>query len=252
MKTIINLFYILGFSFITSCGSDYNSSTQYPIQHTHDYGEEHDHSGHGAHSDLSGHDNQIELGNDGTIYGSTNRGNWQKPRVVLDYFGNLKGKVLADIGAGPVGYFTLYMAFNSEVEKILSLDIDQSALDFINESKRRLNDSNIQNRIETRIVLPNNPKLKEKEADAILISNTLVYIQNRKAYLEKLNNGLNDGGQLVIVDYKMKKIPDYFPPVEERMPLYEMEQLLEQAGYKILVSDDFSLPYQYIIVCTKS
>jgi len=188
MKTIQNLFYIIGILLISSCQSDYNSSTQYPIQHTHDYGEEHDHSGHGTHSDLSGHDTSIKLGNGETIYGSTNRGNWQKPRVVLDYFGSLKGKVLADIGAGPVGYFTLFMAYNSEVKKILSLDIDQSALDFIDESKRRLS-SDIQEKIETRIVLPNNPKLKEKEADAILISNTLVYIQNRKAYLEKLSNG---------------------------------------------------------------
>ena len=56
------------------------------------------------------------------------------------------------------------------------------------------------------------------------------------------------GGRLVIVDYKMKEIPDIFPPQSDRIPLYQMEDLIDDAGYKRVVTDDNSLQYQYIIV----
>lgn len=241
----------------TNCGTDYNSSTKYPIEHKHDYDDGH---GHAQAKEV----NQIvkdtiptaydfilpdfTLEKNEDIYSSKNRGHWQQPRLVLSYFGDLDDKIVADIGAGPVGYFTFHFAEGTSAKKILALDIEQEALDFINTSKKNLRQES-QERIETRLVLPNNAKLKEKEVDAILISNTLVYIKNKKSYLRSLRKSLKKGGRLIVVDHKMKKLPTFFPPKEERMPLYEVESLLNETGYEHLHSDDISLPYHYIVVC---
>ena len=75
------------------------------------------------------------------------RGIWQKPNVVIKRLGDLEGKVVADIGAGPYGYFTLRIAHQTAAEKIIALDIDQNAIKFIEGAKILLAE-NIRNRIE--------------------------------------------------------------------------------------------------------
>lgn len=180
-------------------------------------------------------------------YSSEVRGQWQQPYLVMDMFGDLEGKTIADIGAGPEGYFTLLLASATKVKKVIALDIDQKALDFINDVKKELDES-IQQRIETRLAENDNAKLKMEEADDVLISETLVYIDDPIAYLSQLRKGMKKGGKLLIIDFKMKQIPSLFPPVEERMPLYKMENIIQQAGFKLIQSDDMSLPFHYMVL----
>ena len=113
------------------------------------------------------------------------RGIWQKPNVVIKRLGDLEGKVVADIGAGPYGYFTLRIAHQTAAEKIIALDIDQNAIKFIEGAKILLAE-NIRNRIETRLVLPDDPKLEPAEADVVLIVNTYTYIEDNVNYLKNL------------------------------------------------------------------
>ena len=53
----------------------------------------------------------------------------------------------------------------------------------------------------------------------------------------------------MIVDFK-KKLSPIGPPQEERLSLADVEQDLIKAGYKLIVSDDTSLDYQYIIIAS--
>jgi len=223
---------------------------RYPIEQTH--GHSHQYSDHN-HEDEEDHLFHIEnpaqdiAGFEGNIYASANRSLWQRPELIVQHLGNLEGKTLADIGAGPIGYFSLIVAANTQVKKVLALDIDQEALDLINKSK--LNYNNIpDDKLETRLVKADDPLLGDKEVEVILISSTLTYIENKKSYLMNLRKSLPVGGRLVIVDYKMKEIPDMFPPRSQRLPLYEMEDLVDESGFKRIRSDDVSLKDQYIIV----
>ena len=52
----------------------------------------------------------------------------------------------------------------------------------------------------------------------------------------------------MIVDYKMKRLAIDGPDVSERMPHYEIENLVTDAGFTITASDDTTLEYQYIVV----
>ena len=58
--------------------------------------------------------------------GNSNRTIWQQPRMIIQRLGNLQNKVVADIGAGPHGYFSFQLA--GEAKKVLAVDIDREVL----------------------------------------------------------------------------------------------------------------------------
>jgi len=223
---------------------------RYPIEQTHGHphhSTQHEHEEHNE-SPLGLNNPIKDMGNsNGDVYSSANRDLWQRPDLIIHHLGNLEGKTIADIGAGPVGYFSYIIAANTNVKKVLALDIDKEAITFMDEMKIKTKDL-LGDKIETRLVEPSDPLLMDMEVDVILISSTLTYIKDKVGYLEKLRTKMPVGGRLVIVDYKMKEIPDFFPPQSQRIPLYAMEELIDKAGYKRIVTDDISLQYQYIII----
>ncbi|MEM1322114.1 MAG: class I SAM-dependent methyltransferase [Bacteroidota bacterium] len=174
---------------------------------------------------------------------------WQRPELVLNSLGDLEGKVVADIGAGPYGYFSLRIARDTKAKKVIAIDIDQDALGFIDNARRALLPENAQNRLETRLVSPSDPQLKNNEADIVLIVNTVVHIEDRIQYLKNLKTGLAPGGRLVIIDYKKKSNPMGLP-IDMFIALGEVEADLRAAGYQLETSDDTTLEFQYIITAT--
>ena len=108
----------------------------------------------------------------------------------------------------------------------------------------------IQDNLETRLVVPDNPKLRFEEVDVVTIRETYAYLPNRIAYLKTLRRGIKDGGKLLIVDFKMRKLPEG-PPQSEKVPLFQVERDLEEAGYRVAFVDDLSLAYQYIVIAVK-
>ena len=237
---------------LSSCLDSQGSGKRYPIEQTHGH-QHHNDEEHEGHK----HENESPLGVNNPIKGmstgkedafsSDNRDLWQRPDLIIYHLGNLEGKTMADVGAGPVGYFSFIVAANTNVKRVLALDIDQEAISFMEEMKAKTKNL-LGDKIETRLVKPEDPLLMDKEVEVILISSTLTYITNKVAYLQDLRNKMPVGGRLVIVDYKMKEIPDFFPPREERIPLFKMENLIDEAGFKRIVTDDTTLKYQYIVV----
>ncbi len=239
---------------VSSCIDNMGAGKRYPIEqshgHTHDSNTpHHDHTHEQSESSPYGVNNPIkdlEVGKD-DVYSSKKRDLWQRPDLIIHHLGNLDGKALADIGAGPTGYFSFIVAASTNVKKVLALDIDTEAISFMNDINEKKKDI-LGNKIETRIVEPEDPLLKDKEVDVILISSTLTYIKNKLDYLKGLRSKMPVGGRLVIVDYKMKEIPEFFPSRDNRIPLYAMEDLVDKAGFKRIVTDDTTLKYQYVIV----
>lgn len=179
-----------------------------------------------------------------------NRVAWQKPDLILEKIGpDLAGKVVADIGAGPTGFFSLKLA--REGARVIAIDIDPAALSYIEKEKAKL-DSTQQSLIQTRLARVDNPRLQKEEIDAILIVNTVAYLGNKQTYLANLKNNLKPGGRIVIVDFKMKRLPEQIaPPKSERIYIDVVEEYLYRAGYNNIQVDDQSLAYQYIITAEK-
>ena len=178
-------------------------------------------------------------------YEAKDRVFWQKPDLVIDRLGDLSQKTVADIGAGS-GYFARRLA--SKAKHIIAIDIDEQFIQFMDSIKLVELPVEAQSRFETRLATPEDSKLRPEEADVVIIVNTYIYIPKRVEYLARLKQGLKKGGTIVIVDFKKKRMPVQTPPDELRLPLHQVENELEEAGYTWLASDDTSLDYQYIVI----
>jgi 2-polyprenyl-3-methyl-5-hydroxy-6-metoxy-1,4-benzoquinol methylase len=183
-----------------------------------------------------------------TLFDNVGRTVWQKPDLVINTLGNLENKVVADIGAG-TGYFSFRLALRAKT--VIAVDIDKAVLDTINQYAARLPES-YRERVVTRLAQPDNPSLKENEVDVIVIINTIAYVPELDNYLKTLLKSLKSGGEILIVDFKMKKLSISAPPRNERIYLDVLEDKLEKSGFKNIVSDDTSLDYQYIVKARKA
>ena len=167
---------------------------------------------------------------------------WQKPEFIINLFGEIGNKVVADLGAG-TGFFSFRLVRTAK--KVIALDIDKRFLSFMDSLKVEL-PKDLQARFETREVSENDAHLKAREVDAVLVVNTYMYIDNRIEYLKRLKQGITKGGSIIIVDYKDKNLP-VGPPSETKVGLHTVETELKAAGYRVVIADDNTLEYQYIV-----
>ncbi|MBK9018235.1 MAG: class I SAM-dependent methyltransferase [Saprospiraceae bacterium] len=181
-------------------------------------------------------------------YDPPGRDVWQKPEVVIGKMGDLSNKTVADIGAGS-GFFSRRLA--QQAKRVIAVELDPRFIQFMDSIKLVELKPEYQKRFETRLGLPNDPRLKPGEADIVLVVNTYIYIQNRVEYLKNLLNVLPEGGKIIVVDFKKKRMPIKYPKADVRLELYEVENELEAAGFSNFRSDDCSLDYQYIVMAEK-
>jgi len=172
---------------------------------------------------------------------------WQQPSQVLDKLGNIEGKTVADIGAG-TGFFAFRLLLRNA--NVIAIDIDPKMLSIIESFRLNLSQE-MQQHIETRLALPNNPMIKKDEADIILIINTIGYITDQVGYLKNIREKLPENGKLMIVDFKSKALPIEAPDQADRVPLYLLEKELREVGFSSIASDDSTLDYQYIVIADK-
>ncbi len=176
-------------------------------------------------------------------YEDPKRQTWQDPKFVIEALGNLNDLVIADIGAG-TGYFTFQMAVPAR--KVIAVDIEQRFLNYIEDRKSEMYDRSLAGKIETRLTTPENPSLERAEADVVLMVNTITYIRNRQKYLTTLKQGMTKGARLVIVDYKLGKMP-VGPDEQTKVGSREVVAALQNAGFVVDKVDTGSLQYQYLI-----
>lgn len=180
-------------------------------------------------------------------YVHTDRVIWQKPELVIDLLDDLSNKTVADIGAG-TGFFAFRMVLKAK--KVIAIDIDPRFISYLDSVKVLELPENYQDRLETRAATADDPNLRENEVDVVVIVNTFMYIKKPVEYLKNLRQGISDGGQVLIVDFKKKRTP-IGPPSEYRVPLFQVEEQLYEAGYKNIKAKDTFLDYQYIIIAEK-
>ncbi|MCP3928339.1 MAG: class I SAM-dependent methyltransferase [Bacteroidetes bacterium] len=180
-------------------------------------------------------------------YENTNRRIWQKTNLIISLLGNLEGKTVADIGAG-TGHFARRLV--QKADKVIAIDIDQRFVNILDSIKYHQIPEVYRDRLETRLGKPDDPRLEPAEAHIVLIVNTYMFIQNRENYIRNLKRGIADGGRIIIVDFK-KRLTPIGPISDIRVPLYQVEQELHNAGYINITSNDTALDYQYIVMAEK-
>jgi len=196
-------------------------------------------------------DRDISKDNASSEEGESSRWMWQKPNDIINLLGDLSGKTVADIGAGPYGYFSFGIALHYP-KKVIAIDIDPAAIEFMDKMYQEnmlqmIDEERGKPEFETRLVDPDDPKLKPAEADIVLIVNTIAYFEDPVAYFKNVKSGMTEGAKIMIVDFKMKHIPVLEVPNELKVPINEVEAQLRAAGFQQISTDDQILDYQYIV-----
>ncbi|MEM1135635.1 MAG: class I SAM-dependent methyltransferase [Bacteroidota bacterium] len=202
---------------------------------------EHAHRGHGDSHNGSANEYMHQSSVEDLIkrFESPDRDKYQQPEKVLNHLGDIDGKTIMDIGAGS-GYFSVKLA--NKGAKVIAADVDDEFQAFI---KKRIEEENLKN-IELRKIPYDSPALKENEVDIVFIVNTYHHIENRSDYFSKVKKGLNENGELVIVDFFKSEIP-VGPPVNHKVSIDEIIAELKEANYSSFEVEVNLLPYQFII-----
>ncbi len=170
---------------------------------------------------------------------SPERDAYQQPEKVLEYLGEIKGKKIMDIGAG-TGYFSVKLA--AKGAQVIAADVSDEFQMYL---KERIEKNHLKN-ISLRKIPYDNPGLKEKEVDMILIVNTYHHIENRSVYFTHVKNGTAAGGELVIIDFFKTDVP-VGPPPAHKVSMDEVIAELKAAGYTSFEVNVNLLSYQFII-----
>ena len=204
--------------------------------HQHSHGDKHQHThGHGHAND---HMNQASFDDLVKRFESPERDAYQQPEKVLDYIGEVKGQKILDIGAG-TGYFSFKLAARGA--EVIAGDVDDRFQNYIKQKIDKENTTGI-----TLRKLPyDSPALSEKEVDKVIIVNTYHHIEDRIAYFAKVLNGLKEGGELLVVDFKKQDGPG--PPVAMKMSAEFITDELKKSGFTKFEVNDTLLEHQYII-----
>jgi arsenite methyltransferase len=174
------------------------------------------------------------------VFESPARAEWQKPAQVVRALDLQPGQTVIDIGAG-TGYFTRRFAFAvAPSGAAIGLDIEPGMVAYMNADARKLKLSNYQ----ARVVKADDPELAPHCADVIFFCDVLHHVDERAAYLKKLEPALKPGGRVAVIDFK--ETAPIGPPLGIRIARDQMLALFTQAGYR-LVSEHNFLPYQYFL-----
>ena len=176
-------------------------------------------------------------------YTDTNRSIWNKPEMVIELLGDLSEKTVADIGAG-TGFFSMRLA--KAAKKVIAIDIDPGLVNYLDSVRVLQLKPEFAERLEPRLASATDPELQPEEVDAVVVANTYMYINNRVDYLKNLMRGMKPGAQLLIIDFKKKRIP-VGPDSRYKVTLFEVETELERAGFTDIRSNDRLLDYQYLV-----
>jgi ubiquinone/menaquinone biosynthesis C-methylase UbiE len=151
------------------------------------------------------------------------------------------GEIVADIGAGS-GYFTLRLAHHvGPTGRVYGVDISP---DMIRHLNQRVRDAGLL-QVSTILALPEDPLLPQA-VDRVLFVDVWHHIENRRAYLERLETRLKPGGEIVMIDFHKRDLP-VGPPAAMKIAREDLIAEMATAGFRVAREHTF-LPYQYFLV----
>ena len=152
------------------------------------------------------------------------------------------GSVVADIGAG-VGYHSWRLSgIVGPRGKVIAEDIQPEMIDMLREN---IDGRGLKN-VEIVLGEPNDPKLRERQVDLVLMVDVYHEISDPIPTMEKIKKSLKPDGRLVLVEFRGED-PDVPILPEHKMTVAQVRAELEPLGFKFQKSLEF-LPWQHIII----
>jgi arsenite methyltransferase len=148
---------------------------------------------------------------------------------IIDTLGVSEGMTIADVGAGS-GLFTFQLAKRTGPGGVVyAVDINPALLGHIDGIKRPGNSGTIR----TVTASEDDPKIPGK-VDLVFFCDTLHYIVDQPAYLERLASYVKPGGSIAIIDFTRN-----WPPASNRFTVENLAAWMKKAGFAVTSSQYF-------------
>jgi ubiquinone/menaquinone biosynthesis C-methylase UbiE len=135
--------------------------------------------------------------------------------------------IIADIGCGP-GVFSLRFARAASRGVVYAVDVEPKQLDALRE---QLLAGGFENVVPV-LASYSTPHLPPNSCDLIFIADTYHHIDDRVAYMSRLQKVLRRGGRLALLEYKSGPLP-VGPVPEHKLAEGVMERELGEAGWTL-------------------
>jgi ubiquinone/menaquinone biosynthesis C-methylase UbiE len=180
-----------------------------------------------------------------TVFDDPARAAWQKPEELVAALGIRPGQCVADLGAG-TGYFSrLLSAAVGPTGTVLAVDAEPNLVADLRKRAEREGTTNL-----TPVLASlDNPRLPAGLVDLVLIVDTYHHIDDRVAYLRRLQRVLRPSGRVAVVDWQKRPLP-VGPEMEHKLPREQVVDEMTSAGYR-LAEEPAILPYQYFLIFTR-
>lgn len=167
------------------------------------------------------------------------RASWQLPEQVVQMLALEPGAVVADIGAGD-GYFTFRLARAvSGSGRVFAVDIDAEIVSSLRSAAEQQGAANV----EAVLARVDDPLLPDGSVDLAFVCNVYHHIEARQDYFRALRRDLAPGGRVAIVEMTDRVPLRWLGPHGHWTSVDTLRREMEEAGYRLVVLDDF-LPLQ--------
>jgi SAM-dependent methyltransferase len=133
--------------------------------------------------------------------------------------------VIGDLGCGP-GVFAVAFAKACPNGVVFACDIEPAQLDQVRE---KIHAQGLKNVVPV-LASPDDPHFPPARCDVVFIGDTYHHLDDRVAYMRRLQSVLKPGGRLVLLEYKPGKLP-VGPSAEHKLQPGVLEGELAEAGY---------------------
>ncbi|QGG48971.1 class I SAM-dependent methyltransferase [Heliorestis convoluta] len=158
------------------------------------------------------------------------------PLSTLEKLGLRASDTMADIGCG-IGYFTIPAAqlIRQEDQKAYGLDILQEMLD---EVEQKAKEAELTNLVTVKTE-EYDLKLPEQSVTFALLVNVLHEVQDKNRMLQEVSRILQEAGKIAIIEFEAKEM-EVGPPLDHRISKAEILELLQKAGFDIVIEESFA------------
>lgn len=169
------------------------------------------------------------------------------PQNVVSQMGLMSGQTVADLGSG-AGFFSIAAAkMIGNTGKVLAVDVQQAKLMAVTSAAGQQGLKNIQI-VQADLDQPIKG-VEEASCDAVILASILHEIKNKDMLLQNAYRILKTGGLVLAVDWKAEHII-FGPPLNQRIPEVELEQVLAKTGFKKVKSIPADM-FHYALVFQK-